>query len=71
MRNAVFGPRTYEETPGVERLGGIFSRFSAEGVGGGVAEEIVFHETALKNVVEWILNIEIIKILRICIDEIK
>jgi hypothetical protein len=52
----------------VERLGGIFSGFSAEGVGGGVAEEIAFHEAALKSVVEWILNIEIIKILRICID---
>jgi hypothetical protein len=44
MRNAVFGPRTYEKTSGVERLGGIFSGFSAEGVGGGVEEEIVFDD---------------------------
>ena len=39
----------------MERLGGIFSRFSAEGVGGGVAE-IAFDDTWLKTVAEYILN---------------
>jgi len=36
MWNAVFGEGAYEKTSGVERLGGIFSGFSEEGVGGGV-----------------------------------
>ena len=36
MRDAVFSERAYEETPGVEGLGGTFSGFPAEGVGGGV-----------------------------------
>ena len=36
MWDAFFGEGTYEETPGVEGLGGAFSGFSAEGVGGGV-----------------------------------
>jgi hypothetical protein len=48
----------------VERLGGIFSGFSEEGVGGGVAEEIAFDDL-------WLNGFSIIKILRICIDEIK
>lgn len=34
--DAVFSEGAYEETPGVERLGGIFSGFPEEGVGGGV-----------------------------------
>ncbi len=47
----------------MEGLGGIFSGFSEEGVGGGVRgeEEIAFYETALKTVVELILNIGRIK----------
>jgi hypothetical protein len=32
--DGLFGPRAYEKTPRVERLGGIFSGFPAEGVGG-------------------------------------
>ena len=36
MRGTVHCERAYEETPGVEGLGGIFSGFPEEGVGGGV-----------------------------------
>ena len=39
MRDAVFSEGAYEETPGVEGLGGTFSRFPEEGVGGGVRSE--------------------------------
>ena len=36
MRDALHCEGAYEETPGVEGLGGVFSGFSEEGVGGGV-----------------------------------
>jgi len=38
MWDAVYSEGAYEETPGVEGLGRIFSGFSAEGVGGGVED---------------------------------
>ena len=71
MRNAVFGPRTYEKTSGVERLGGIFSRFSAEGVGGGVAERrgIAFDEARLKKMLFIVTDKILLSI--ICIIEVS
>ena len=73
MRDALHCEGAYEETPGVEGLGGIFSGFSEEGVGGGVRgeEEIAFYETALKNVVGIDSQYWKNKILRICIRDDK
>lgn len=36
MRGTVHCEGAYQETPGVEGLGGLFSGFPEEGVGGGV-----------------------------------
>ena len=68
MRGTVRCERAYEETPGVEGLGGLFSGFPEEGVGGGVylgRNRVPL--AGVENPVELILTIWMNIILRICI----